>query len=149
MQATPAGSCLCACVRAAQVCTRNSPTRAATGGGSNPPPPTNVPTAEKERVVLIQAAANRFNSPPPLMGLRRHFYGVITADPASHFSSYTPVVQSHNRHDTEKHYRTMSLAALLALPVRAAVRWRAASVHAAPPDSKALWRARPQEGLRL
>jgi N6-adenosine-specific RNA methylase IME4 len=74
-----------------------------------------------ECVVLIPSAANLFkNAPPPFTGLRQHYYGAITADPASHFASYT-AIQSQNwnsRRDNEKHYRTMSLTALLALPVR-------------------------------
>jgi N6-adenosine-specific RNA methylase IME4 len=56
----------------------------------------------------------------PFEGLRRAHYGVITADPASHFSSYT-AIQSQNwssRRDNERHYKTMSLEALAALPVR-------------------------------
>src|SRR5262245_53839056 len=42
-------------------------------------------------------------APAPFEGLRRAHYGVITADPASHFSSYT-AIQSQNwssRRDNE------------------------------------------------
>jgi len=56
----------------------------------------------------------------PFVGLRRGYYGVIAADPASHFSSYT-AIQSQNpssRRDNERHYRTMSVDELAALPVK-------------------------------
>jgi N6-adenosine-specific RNA methylase IME4 len=59
-------------------------------------------------------------APDPFVGLRRHYYGAIAADPASHFSSYT-AIQSQNwnsRRDNERHYKTMSFAELTALPVR-------------------------------
>jgi len=59
-------------------------------------------------------------APAPFEGLSRAHYGVITADPASHFSSYT-AIQSQNwssRRDNERHYKTMLLEALAALPVR-------------------------------
>lgn len=56
----------------------------------------------------------------PFAGLRSRYYAAIATDPASHFSSYT-AVQSQNpssRRDNERHYKTMSLEALAALPVR-------------------------------
>jgi N6-adenosine-specific RNA methylase IME4 len=59
-------------------------------------------------------------APAPFIGLRRRFYGAITIDPASRFSSYT-AIQSQNwssRRDNEKHYRTMSYSELAALPIR-------------------------------
>jgi len=55
----------------------------------------------------------------PFEGLRRNHYAAITADPASHFSSYT-AIQSQNwssRRDNERHYKTMLLAETAALPV--------------------------------
>src|SRR6516225_10936681 len=59
-------------------------------------------------------------APAPFVGLRRKFYGVVVADPASHFKSYT-AIQSQNpssRRDNERHYKTMSFAELAALPVK-------------------------------
>jgi len=59
-------------------------------------------------------------APAPFVKLRRGFYGAIAVDPASHFSSYT-AIQSTNpssRRDNERHYKTMSFAALAALPVK-------------------------------
>jgi N6-adenosine-specific RNA methylase IME4 len=59
-------------------------------------------------------------APAPFTELRRAHYGVIAADPASHFSSYT-AIQSQNwnsRRDNERHYKTMSVEALAALPVK-------------------------------
>jgi len=59
-------------------------------------------------------------APAPFTELRRDYYAAIAADPASHFSSYT-AIQSQNpssRRDNERHYRTMPLAELMALPVR-------------------------------
>jgi N6-adenosine-specific RNA methylase IME4 len=56
----------------------------------------------------------------PFEGLRRNHYAAITADPASHFSSYT-AIRSQNwssRRDNERHYTTMSLDAAAALPVK-------------------------------
>jgi N6-adenosine-specific RNA methylase IME4 len=47
-------------------------------------------------------------------------YGAIVADPPWHFSSRTALQSSnwHSRRDAEKHYATMRLPELLALPVR-------------------------------
>jgi N6-adenosine-specific RNA methylase IME4 len=59
-------------------------------------------------------------APAPFVGLRRGYYGAIAIDPASKFKSYTSI-QSQNpssRRDNERHYRTMSFAALAALPVK-------------------------------
>lgn len=59
-------------------------------------------------------------APAPFKTLRRNYYAAIAADPASHFSSYT-AIQSQNpssRRDNERHYKTMSLEGLAALPVR-------------------------------
>src|SRR5262245_48312189 len=59
-------------------------------------------------------------APAPFTELRRAHYRAIAADPASHFSSYT-AIQSQNRssrRDNERHYATMSLKALAALPVK-------------------------------
>jgi N6-adenosine-specific RNA methylase IME4 len=59
-------------------------------------------------------------APIPFVGLRRHYYGAIAVDPASRFSSFT-AIQSQNwtsRRDNERHYATMSLEALAALPVK-------------------------------
>jgi len=59
-------------------------------------------------------------APAPFSGLKRRFYRVIAADPASHFKSYT-AVQSQNpqsRRDSQRHYATTSFAELAALPVR-------------------------------
>jgi N6-adenosine-specific RNA methylase IME4 len=59
-------------------------------------------------------------APVPFVGLRRKFYGAITADPASHFKSYT-AIQSQNpssRRDNERHYKTMPFTAIAALPVK-------------------------------
>jgi len=56
----------------------------------------------------------------PFVGLRRKFYGVVVADPASKFKSYT-AIQSTNpssRRDNERHYKTMSFTELAALPVK-------------------------------
>src|SRR5258707_752457 len=59
-------------------------------------------------------------APAPFTNLRRAYYRAIAADPASHFSSYT-AIQSQNwssRRDNERHYKTMPLEALAALPVK-------------------------------
>jgi N6-adenosine-specific RNA methylase IME4 len=59
-------------------------------------------------------------APAPFVGLRRRFYGAISIDPASRFSSYTSI-QSQNpqsRRDNERHYRTMPFDELAALPIR-------------------------------
>jgi N6-adenosine-specific RNA methylase IME4 len=59
-------------------------------------------------------------APEPFVGLRRNFYGAITVDPASHFSSYT-AIQTQNpssRRDNERWYKTMSYAELAALPIK-------------------------------
>jgi N6-adenosine-specific RNA methylase IME4 len=61
----------------------------------------------------------RFES-GPFAGLQRAFYGAIAVDPPSHFSSYT-AIQSQNwssRRDNERHYATMNVAQLAALPVK-------------------------------
>jgi N6-adenosine-specific RNA methylase IME4 len=59
-------------------------------------------------------------APAPFVGLRRRFYGAITIDPPSRFSSYTSI-QSQNpssRRDNERHYRVATLSELAALPIR-------------------------------
>ena len=69
--------------------------------------------------MLVRAETELLQPPHTFAGLRRHWYAAITADPASHFSSYT-AIQSQNpssRRDNERHYKTMSLEALATLPV--------------------------------
>jgi N6-adenosine-specific RNA methylase IME4 len=59
-------------------------------------------------------------APDPFVGLRRHYYGAIAADPASKFSSYTSI-QSQNpssRRDNERHYQVLPFDELAALPVK-------------------------------
>ena len=55
----------------------------------------------------------------PFNGMARSSYGVIAADPPWSFRSYAPPdQQARSRRDVEKHYPTMDLAAIKALPVR-------------------------------
>jgi N6-adenosine-specific RNA methylase IME4 len=59
-------------------------------------------------------------APTPFEELRHRYYGAIAADPASRFKSYT-AIQSQNwnsRRDNERHYQTMAVVELAALPVR-------------------------------
>jgi N6-adenosine-specific RNA methylase IME4 len=58
-------------------------------------------------------------APHPFAGLKHAYYGALLVDPPSRFKSYT-AIRSQNpssRRDNERHYATMSLAELAALPV--------------------------------
>jgi N6-adenosine-specific RNA methylase IME4 len=73
-----------------------------------------------DTTVIATGLGTAMAAPEPFVGLRRHYYGAIVIDPASHFSSYT-AIQSQNwssRRDNERHYRTMSSGQLAALPIR-------------------------------
>jgi N6-adenosine-specific RNA methylase IME4 len=60
-------------------------------------------------------------APVPFIGLRRGYYGVIVADPASRFKSYTSIQSQNPRgiRSNERHYKVMTYDELAALPVKA------------------------------
>lgn len=54
----------------------------------------------------------------PFEGLLRNGYGCITCDPPWAFRSYAPVQNPNIDRNPSRHYRTMTLADICALPVR-------------------------------
>jgi N6-adenosine-specific RNA methylase IME4 len=56
----------------------------------------------------------------PFDGLPRRYFRAIAADPPQRFASYTALQSAnwHSRRDVEKHYPTMSIEEISALPVR-------------------------------
>lgn len=58
-------------------------------------------------------------APHPFAGLKLRHYGALLVDPPSRFKSRTAIQSQdpQSRRDTERHYKTMSFAALAALPV--------------------------------
>ena len=56
----------------------------------------------------------------PFNGLPRRYFRAIAADPPQRFKSYTALQSAnwHSRRDVEKHYPTMSIEEISALPVR-------------------------------
>lgn len=64
--------------------------------------------------------ADEFLQPPhPFAGLRRHGYRAIVADPPTRFTSYTALQTANwnSRRDVDKHYPTMTIEEIKALPV--------------------------------